>query len=211
MIDLSAQTIRAALAALNAGARESGGFFPKQALEKELGALTRHDKGRLRDNIKHLFQKGALVKSDDGRLYRYIPEAVPPGTPEEGWARVYRAARAAKDAMSACDIAKVVSMTPTGAGVMLKKMLSLDYLSCFQAKEGTYYRATQLLRDTPEVPLLPRSERRPLITARKALADLNHLFLVAEITSGPVQEKARELTEIILKELGGKKHDSQKN
>lgn len=179
MADVTVNRIRETFKRLS----EAGTLITKPTLMSELGVTNSDDARRLKDALQQMIRKGEAVVSDSG-VYLFVAEASPPTTLEEQWTRIYRAARVAKGCFDADHVSQVTVVQPPKARRDLETLVKRGYLTAIKTETGFRYSGTQLLRDSPEIPPMPRPDpgiKSTMRRAREAVAELNRLFLLMEL------------------------------
>jgi hypothetical protein len=194
MTDISTQAVREAMLELQNQAED--GLIAKLDLEARFQVGQGLSRQKLNGILKQMVRRGEAQRTDD-RRYRFIPEASPPSTTGECWARVFRAARSAKGSFSLDYIIKVAAITAASAKSKIDQMREHGYLEGFRNEGEVFYKATDLLRETPEAPLPPKKDRAPLAQAREAMAELNRIFITLDLASETVKTKVRQQITIL--------------
>lgn len=210
MAAISAATIRAAMKDLTAEKPDQDWPFNREDLKIKLMVDAGEDTRRVNSVLRLMVKRGEVIADTEGGGYRYIPEAAPPATLEDQWTRVYRAARVAKGAFEINHIAKVAAITPARARNTLESLRTAGYVEGFRENDIIYYQATRLMRETPEVSLGPRWEKKRQISAGAALAELNRIFLTLDLAAPAVREQVKDQLKILNRRFGvnGESDDS---
>jgi hypothetical protein len=191
MAVINTEAVRAVAKQLAAEMPDQDWPFTRDDLKIRLKTANSEDNRALKSIFNRLIQRGEIVYAPDGRWCRYVPEAAPAATADECWARVYRAARVAKGPFPIAHIVKVAVLSQTQARDTLESLRESGYLEGFRQDDVVYYRATDLMRKTPEVSLEPRREKSQFSRARMALAEVNKIFLTLDVNDSAVQERIR--------------------
>ena len=193
MSAINSKSIRAALSELSSSALVSNGFVSKAEVAAKLGISQDIDRDRLKGALKLMVSTGEAVRGTMTGYYRYVPEAAPPIDADDCWARVYRAARIAKSVFDTAHIMKVAVITQASANRDLDRLKRLGYVTEINRNDrNIIYQGTKLLRDTPEVPPMPKRDRPSMVMAREALAELTRLFLTVDVGSAKARKQIRE-------------------
>ena len=198
MSAINSKSIRAALSELSSLALGSEGFVSKAEIAAKLGISRDIDRDRLKGALKLMVSTGEAVRGTLTGYYRYVPEAAPPIDADDCWARVYRTARIAKGVFDTAHIMKVAVITQASANRDLDRLKRLGYVTEINRSDrNIIYQGTKLLRDTPEVPPMPKRERSSMVAAREAMSDLTRLFLTVDLGSTKAQKQIREQIAIL--------------
>lgn len=196
MSAVNSKSIRAALSELSSLASE--GFVSKAEIAAKLGISQDIDRDRLKGTLKLMVSTGEAVRGTMTGYYRYVPEAAPPHDTDDCWARVYRAARIAKGVFDTAQIMKVAVITQASANRDLDRLKKLGYITEINRNDrNIIYQGTKLLRDTPEVPPMPKREKAAMARAKEAVAELSRLFLTIDLSSIKAQKQVREQIAIL--------------